>query len=65
MAARYPVPCAAFRHASQSNANANSLAGASSCRYRPLVPRAQSVPNIVIARLLWPSWFVFDLDFDN
>jgi len=52
MAARYPIPCAAFRQASQSNGNSNSLAGASACRYGPLVPRAQNVPNNVIAQLL-------------
>jgi hypothetical protein len=46
MAARSAV---AFRHAPQSNANANSLAGGSVYSYGPLVLEGQNVPNIVCA----------------
>jgi hypothetical protein len=50
MAARYPIRSAvAFRHAPQSSANANRLAGGSACRYGPLVLKGQNVPNIVCA----------------
>jgi len=52
MAARYPIrlaSAAAFRHAPQSNANANSLAGGSAYSYGPLVLKGQNVLNNVCA----------------
>jgi len=60
MAARYPIRLAPLplsaTHRSQ-NANANSLAGGSACRYGPLVLKGQNVPNIVCA----PRMIAFQL----
>jgi hypothetical protein len=54
MAACYWIRLAALplcAHAPQSNANANSLAGASAYSYGPRVLKGQNVRNIVCARL--------------